>query len=153
VIKANRVIEITLSAGPEKKLIPSLVGKTLNFSNTLLKDEATEVAIVSRSPDEKVLKGRILEQSPETGSEISGNLGVSLLISDGPQQTWYVTPNLVGKDYITAKAFLDEHQFRVLTKYRSGEEDSSQTILDQRPPAGYPMILSQTITLVVNKDF
>lgn len=152
-IKTGRNIEITLSAGPQKKLVPKMEGETLTFSQTLLDEAGMRARVVSRVPSTLHAKGRVLAQSPPSGKELVIRQGASLLVSDGPKSPWYVTPKLVGKDYLTAKAFLDKAEIRVITRYRTVDEDMGQTILEQSPKAGYPLNKAQTMTLVVNKDF
>ncbi len=152
-IKTGREIEVTLSAGPEKKLIPDLEGETLSFSKTLLDDVKVASRIVSRTPSLAAGKGRVISQHPQPGKPIGLRPDASLLISDGPQAEWYVAPDLVGRDYPSVKAFLDRHGFRVVTKYKTADEGLGQLVLQQTPRAGYPVNKSQTLTLIVNKDF
>ena len=152
-IKTRRLIEITLSAGPEEKLIPDLENQTLSFSEVLLEEAGTQASILSRTPSDAVARGKIIKQIPMPGEEIGLREGLSLLVSDGPQDTWYVTPNFLGRDYLTVKAFLEGAEIRAITKYRVEEEDLGQTILEQIPKPGYPISKTGTITLIVNKDF
>lgn len=152
-IKSGRRVEITLSAGPETKLVPDMVGQTLTFSKTLLDESGMKAAIISRTPSTQKAKGRTLAQIPEPGKTLGVRNGVSLLVSDGEQAPWYMMPKLEGKDYLTVKAFLDRHEFRVITRYRVSDPDLGQVILEQIPKHGYPISKTQTVTLVVNKDF
>ena len=152
-IKEGRTVEITRSAGPQKKLVPDLLGQTLTFSNTLLDESGLSARVVSRMPSDLYPRGHVLAQAPTPGEELGIRKGVSLLVSDGPQVPWFVTPNLVGKDYQAARTFLDQVEIRVITRYRAGDEDLGQMVLEQSPKAGYPINKTQTMTLVVNKDF
>ncbi len=152
-IKTERVVEVTLSAGPEIKRIPPLLGETLAFSQTLLNRVELSPTVLSRTPSPLAEKGRILSQVPEQGEETGLRPGVSLLLSEGPQQEWYVTPDFLNMDYEPVKSFLDENGIRVVTKYREADQDLGQIILQQIPKAGYPISKSQTMTLIVNKDY
>jgi len=75
------------------------------------------------------------------------------LISDGAPEDWLITPDLTNRDFNQVKTFLEKQQIRYITKYRFGDENLGAVVLDQIPKAGYPFKRSQTITLVVNKDF
>ena len=151
-IKAGRLVEITLSSGSETKLVPDLKGQTLDFSKTLLRKVEVTPSVISRVPSRMDKKGRVLDQNPLSGEEIDPRRGASLLISDGPPETWYVTPDLVGREYSRVRQFLDQWQFRVVTKFKTQDENMGQIVLQQSPKAGYPIKNSQTITVVVNKD-
>jgi len=152
-IKSGRSVEVTLSAGPARKLIPDLQGETLGFAKTLLQDSDTEFATVSRVPHPALTKGRVLDQWPEADGELGLRSGVSVLVADGEPLKDFVMPSLVGRDYLVVKAFLDKAGLRHVAKYRVEDEDLGQMILDQIPKAGFPINRDRTITLTVNKDF
>ncbi len=75
------------------------------------------------------------------------------MVADGEPKRWYVMPELVGKDYLGVKGFLDKYGLRHVIKYKTVDQDMGQVILDQKPKAGFPINRYKTITLTVNKDF
>jgi len=152
-IKAGRVVEVTLSAGATRQLIPDLHGETLSFAGSLLDEVDTSFALVSRIPHAEVTEGRVLAQWPEPGGELGLRNRVSVLVADGAPRDEYVMPSLVGRDYLAVKTFLEEAGLRHVAKYRTEDVDLGQQILDQVPKAGFPVHGNRTITLTVNKDF
>jgi len=152
-IKTKRIVEVTISAGPEKKVTPKLEGETLTFAETLLASINFEPQILSRAYSDLEERGRVLSQHPAAGEPLGLRAGASLLISEGPQPEWFVMPDLIGRDYSSVKAFLDKNRFRVVAKYQTGDQGLGQVVLQQTPRAGYPVSRAQTLTLVVNKDF
>ncbi len=151
-IKSGRKVEVTFSAGAEKKLVPKLNGETQNFAAALLEDAGLKARVIARVPSTTVPRGRIISQSPLPGEDTNPRLGATLLISDGPQSPYYVMPRLVGKDFLTVKRFLEERGFRVVPKYESRDLDQGEVVLEQSPDPGYPVTKAQTINLIVNKD-
>lgn len=151
-VKAGRTVEFTLSAGPERRELPDLVGKTLTFAGGVLSRDQFQIQQTTRIHS-NLPKGRILAQHPGPGEDLGLRSGVSLLVSDGPAETEFVMPNLIGRNYAEVKAFLDQNQMRVVTKYKAGDESKGRLILEQLPKAGYPVDRSTNITLIVNKDF
>jgi len=152
-IKTGRIVEVTISAGPEKKRVPNLEGETLNFSTTLLKGVGKKVDILSRTPSALQDKGRVLDQNPKGGDDPEILRSTALLVSDGEQHPWFVMPDLRGRDYELVKNFLDRHEFRMITRYRAEDQDRGPVVLRQTPQPGFAVNKSQTITLTVNKDF
>ena len=152
-IKSGRTVIITLSAGPEEKLIPNVEGETLNFSKTLLGDVGKDVDILSRVPSELKPSGRVIAQSPKAGENPDLLTPTALLISSGPAEPWYVMPDLLGKDLVPVKGFLDRHGFRTITKYQTEDPQMGPVVLRQLPSPGFPIRKSQPITLIVNKEF
>lgn len=151
-IKSGRKVEVTFSAGAEKKLVPKLKGETQNFAATLLEDAGLKARVVARVPSATVPRGRIISQSPLPGEDTNPRLGATLLISDGPQSAYYVMPRLLRRDFLTVKRFLEEGGFRVVPKYEARDPDLGEIVLEQTPDPGYPVTKAQTINLVVNKD-
>lgn len=150
-IKAGRTVDVTISAGPERKVIPDLIDKPINFAEILTAQAETEIIKISRTYGPQ-RKGRIMAQSPDPGAEIGVQPGLSVLIAEGKDPVWYVTPDFRGKNFPEVKRFLDEHGFRVVAKFKDFEPGWGPIILRQIPQSGYPLNGDQTITLEVNKD-
>lgn len=151
-IKTGRQVEVTLSLGPEEKTVPDLTGESVNFSEMILARRETQPGTLSHVPHPAIAKGRILAQNPPAGQSLGLMNGVSLLVSEGPFEPYYVTPHLVGKSYPEIKKFLDDHDFRVVVKVRGGDPSEPPTILRQFPQAGYPIQKNHPITLEVNRE-
>lgn len=152
-VKAGRVVEISLSAGPEEHVVPDVLGQTLTFANTLLGRTDYSAAIITRVPSSVGERGQIISQHPKPHQEIGLREGVSLLVSDGKPSQSYVMPDLVDRDYNVVKTFLDGYNIRLVTKYRESGDYLGPVILEQSPVAGYPLHADQHVTLTVNKDF
>ncbi len=152
-IKTGREVVVTISAGPEEKRIPGLQGETLNFSRTLLKEIGKKPDILARMPSQTYPAGRVISQNLREGADPGLNIPMALLVSDGKPEAWYVTPDFIGRDYASVKAFLDRHEFRMITKYLEEDEGLGPVVIRQIPEPGFPINRSQTLTLMVNKDF
>jgi serine/threonine-protein kinase len=152
-VKAGRVVEISLSAGPEEHVVPDVLGQTLTFANTLLSRTDNNAAIITRIPSSVGERGQIIAQHPKPNQQMGLRQGVSLLVSDGKPQQVYVMPDLVGRDYAVVKTFLDGYNIPIVTKYRESGDLLGPVILEQSPIAGYPLTADQHVTLLVNKDF
>lgn len=152
-VKKGRVVEISLSAGPETHGVPDVLGQTLTFADTLLRRNEYSSVIVTRLPSTLGERGQIINQHPKPNQPIGLRQGVSLLVSDGKPPQSFVMPDLVGRDYHVVKTFLDGFNVRVVTKYRESGDHLGQVILEQSPVAGYPLHTDGHVTLLVNKDF
>lgn len=152
-VKAGRVVEISLSAGPEEHGVPDVLGQTITFANTLLTRNEHRAAIITRIPSTLGERGQIIGQHPQPNQDIGLRQGVSLLVSDGRPLPSFVMPDLVGRDYNVVKTFLDGYNIRVVTKFRESASHIGPEIMEQSPVAGYPLTPDQHVTLLVNKDF
>ncbi len=142
--------------GPEKVLVPNVVGKSLE--DALLEMQVKELypKINLRYSDLPGDEGTILEQSPEAGAIVKGYSRVSLVVSRG------VIVDKV-EDYVGMT--LDDVQMRLQTlfagqthplivlaqpEYKPDTSDAG-TILEQDPPAGTSISRPVTVQLVVSR--
>jgi eukaryotic-like serine/threonine-protein kinase len=140
VVKAGRIIELTVSLGGVIDRVGDYTGKTL----TGLKGEfnklfstTTPVLFISDKNiyvDSDEPFGTILEQDPLPGTEITEITEIRLVISSGPKQLSYITPTIVGMDYLEALAKITQwpirYRFSARTK-KAGELPG--TVITQSP--------------------
>ena len=155
-VLAATAVFFTVVKGPEKVLVPDVVGK--NLEDALLELQVKELypKINLRYSDTPGDEGKILDQTPEAGSITKGYSRVSLVVSRGV---------IVDKvdDYIGQK--LDEVQMKIQTlfagqtkplivlaspMYKPDTSDAG-TILEQDPPAGTGISEPVTVQLVVSR--
>lgn len=155
-VLAATAVFFTVVKGPEKVLVPDVVGK--NLEDALLELQVKELypKINLRYSDTPGDEGKILDQTPEAGSITKGYSRVSLVVSRGV---------IVDKvdDYIGQK--LDEVQMKIQTLFAGQTKplivlaspmykpDASEagTILEQDPPAGTGISEPVTVSLVVSR--
>lgn len=142
--------------GPEKVLVPNVIGK--NLEDALLEMQVKELypKINLRYSDLPGDEGTILEQDPDAGAIVKGYNRVSLVVSRG------VVVDKV-EDYVGKT--VDEVQIRLQTlfagqtrplivlatpEYKPDTSDAG-TILEQDPPAGTSISEPVTVQLIVSR--
>lgn len=142
--------------GPEKVLVPNVIGK--NLEDALLEMQVKELypKINLRYSDLPGDEGTILEQDPDAGAIVKGYSRVSLVVSRG------VVVDKV-EDYVGKT--VDEVQIRLQTlfagqtrplivlatpEYKPDTSDAG-TILEQDPPAGTSISEPVTVQLIVSR--
>ena len=142
--------------GPEKVLVPNVIGK--NLEDALLEMQVKELypKINLRYSDLPGDEGTILEQDPDAGAIVKGYSRVSLVVSRG------VVVDKV-EDYVGKT--VDEVQIRLQTlfagqtrplivlatpEYKQDTSDAG-TILEQDPPAGTSISEPVTVQLIVSR--
>ena len=85
-VKLEARVDIILGLGPEPKLmieVPSLTGKTMAAASKELRDAGFELGEVSEEYSETVPEGRIISQSPATGTTQEEGTAIDLVLSLG----------------------------------------------------------------------
>ncbi|MCQ2596691.1 MAG: PASTA domain-containing protein [Treponema sp.] len=150
------VVFFASAKGPEKVMVPDVVGKKLE--NGLLEMQVKELypKISLRYSDTPGDEGMILDQSPKAGAIVKGYSRVSLVVSRG------VVADRVG-NYVGIK--LDEMRMNLQTLFAGStrpliligdivyKPDTTEagTILEQDPPEGTNITDPITVNLVVSR--
>jgi len=150
-IKKNRKLEVSLSSGVVIKRVPDLINQSIYFAKMKTEKLDSNISRASIIPSSAYKSGRVISQTPKEGVEIPSRTGISVLLSDGPPQKWYIMPNVQGLSYSLSKDFFEENGFRVVTKYKYNAKLLPDEIIRQVPQSGYPVQKKSTVTLEVNR--
>ena len=82
-VKKEIPITITVSKGPvpKQKLIPKLIGKSLQNAKETLFDLNVNISKIEYTLDDKYLPGTIVAQSPKEGTPIKDDTSVELIVT------------------------------------------------------------------------
>lgn len=151
-IKINKVVNVIVSAGQEKVIIPRLVGENIQSINQILQDAGLRKGKISYVHTQKYAAGKVIAQYPAELEEAGRESRISLLVSQGEREKKYVMPDLLGKHISTVLNKLRELNYtveQVRHSYYPGLE--SGIIIKQFPPQGYRIQKRNLITLEVSK--
>src|SRR5215471_1500046 len=147
-MKVSQQAHVVLSLGQRQLQIPLLEGNTLRASRISLLRQGLQIGEVSAvtMPNEPV--DTIVIQNPKPGAG-AATPRVDVLVSQGPHETAYVMPHLVGLNEIDAQRRLDAAQVRRKVNYVSAPQWPRGAVIDQTPLAGAKVPSSATIELTV----
>jgi len=147
-MKVSQQAHVVLSLGQRQLQIPLLEGNSLRASRVELLRQGLQVGEVSAvsMPDQPA--DAIVLQNPKPGAG-AATPRVDVLISQGPRETAYVMPHLVGLNEIDAQRRLDLAQMRRKVNYVSAPQWPHGAVIDQTPMAGAKIPASSTIELTV----
>ncbi|HKW34776.1 MAG TPA: PASTA domain-containing protein [Candidatus Acidoferrum sp.] len=147
-MKVSQQAHVVLSLGQRQLKIPLLEGNSLRASRVELLRQGLQVGEVSAVtiPDEAA--DAIVLQNPKPGAGASSPR-VDVLISQGPKETSYVMPHLVGLNEVDAQRRLDQAQLRRKVNYVAAPQWPHGSVIDQSPMAGAKVPASATIELTI----
>ena len=142
--------------GPEKVLVPNVVGK--NLEDALLEMQVKELypKISLRYSDVPGDEGKILDQSPDAGAIVKGYSRVSLVVSRGvivDKVDEYTGMNIEELRMKLQTLFAGQTKPLIVLAEPEYKPDISEagTILEQDPPAGTHISEPVTVQLVVSR--
>jgi beta-lactam-binding protein with PASTA domain len=146
-MKVSQQAHVVLSLGQRQLQIPLLAGNSLRASRIELLRAGLQVGEVSSvtMPDPA---DTVVIQNPRPGTG-AATPRVDVLVSQGPRETAYVMPHLVGMNEIEAQHRLDVAGLRRKVNYVSAPQWPHGAVIDQAPLAGTRIPTSSTIELTV----
>jgi len=147
-MKVSQQAHVVLSLGQRQLQIPLLEGNSLRASRIELLRAGLQVGEVSgiTMPDEPA--DTVILQTPRPGAG-AATPRVDVLVSDGPRETSFVMPHLVGLSENDAQHRLDVAGLRRKVNYVAAPQWPHGAVIDQTPLAGRRITTSITIELTV----
>ena len=112
-VKRNSVVNIVVSKGVEKIALISYVGKGGDEALSELTNSGFDVKVVYKFSD-KVFKGQVVSQTPESSEANGVGSKIELVLSKGPE--FVFVPNVLGKNKNDASLDLENLGLKVVTK-------------------------------------
>lgn len=147
-ISPDGTVEVTISKGKERYIIPTLQGLKIEIAERLISDNKLVVGEVIEEFSSEFPKGFIMRSSPVAGERIKRDSQVTLYISKGIEQIGI--SSYQGKSGEQALNELTEAGFDVETKYVFSEDLPIGAVVSQLPRGG-DIDKGSVITLTVSK--
>jgi eukaryotic-like serine/threonine-protein kinase len=147
-MKVSQQAHVVLSLGQRQLQIPLLEGNSLRASRIELLRQGLQVGEVSGVTMADQPVDTIVIQNPKPGAG-AATPRVDVLISQGPRETAYVMPHLVGLNEIDVQHRLDSGQLRRKVNYVSAPQWPHGAVIDQSPLGGARLPATATIELTV----
>ena len=147
-ISPDGTVEVTISKGKERYIVPTLQGLKIEIAEGLISDNNLVVGEIIEEFSSEFPKGFIMRSSPAAGERIKRDSQVTLYLSKGVEQVG--VSNYQGKSGEQALNELTEAGFEVETKYVFSEDLPIGAVVSQIPSGG-DIDKGSVITLTVSK--
>jgi serine/threonine-protein kinase len=143
-VRGRRRVLVVVSLGEEFSSVPALFGESVRGAQLLLDRAGLRPGGTTRVPSEDVGEGLVIGSDPPAETVLPREAPVSLLVSTGPGEEFYVMPDLIGREISGARHQLETFGLRVLTPPAA---PSVGSIVFQQPVAGSRITRDVTIAL------
>ena len=140
-------VDITVSAGPEPAIVPSVIGQTQDSAEAEIQAAGLGVDVSVQPSDQP--EGIVIAQDPEGGAELPPGDVVTITVSEGPQER--EMPDVTGQDADDAEAFLESDFGLVVDQVEQPCPAATPpgSVCDQDPGPGEPVSEGDSATLYV----
>ncbi|HZV12925.1 MAG TPA: PASTA domain-containing protein [Candidatus Kapabacteria bacterium] len=149
-VKEGRKVYLTISSGKEIMQLPNFVGMDVRDAKIKIQSMGLGVGDVMYAPSPSVPEDNVIQQTPASGSRVSLDAHVSLIVSTGPEKPTVVIPTLVGKTLGEAQTTLQSlHLVFGTITYVKNRSLLPTTIMEQQPAAGDSVKEGSPVNLTV----
>ena len=159
---AGSTVTLIISDGPEEITVPNVKGKTQATAQSTLEGEGFNTTVTTQF-DEKVEQGKVISQSPASGTKAKRGDTVNIVVSlgsskggengkeTGEQEKAVTVPDVTGKSESAAKSALQGQGLTVKTTEEYNDTVASGNVVSQTPGGGSSARKGDTVTLVISK--
>ena len=142
-------IDLIISKGPERYLIPQLVGLKPAAAKSLIGKFPISIQPIVEEFSAQIPKGYVIGSNPAAGEKVKRNSRVIIIVSKGIEQV--ALTSYVGKSAEQALNELTEAGFDVNSKYDFSETRLLGEVISQSPEGGKSADLGSKVELIVSK--
>src|SRR5262245_26566259 len=152
-IKKGRSVEVYLSLGPEKIVVPDVTGQTARVASLTLSQRGLHQGKLIYVLDPGMDSDQVVAQYPLAGTTMIGARTVNLVVNGlRGKELIYVMPDLIGKSFQSVNQELRDMGLRVgSTQPVDYPGIPPGTVVKQTPPAGYKLTGDTYIGLYYSK--
>jgi|SRR5579885_76485 serine/threonine-protein kinase len=147
-MKVSQQAHVVLSLGQRQLQIPALESTSLRVARITLLRANLQVGEVSELHFPDMAVDTVVMQNPKPGTG-AATPRVDVLVSDGPRETAYVMPHLIGLNEAEAQKRLDTAGIKRKVNYVTAPQWPHGAVIDQTPTAGSRLSASALVELTV----
>lgn len=148
-VRRNEEVRLTISKGSDETLAPDLVGQPLTRAQRIMAEQGLSLGHTAKV-HAGLPEGVVIAQNPPAGFPVRRGTALSLLISLGEEERFYVMPNLVGQREDEAMTILKEMGLTPRISYEPSAGPARRVVL-QDPSFGTRIKEKEEVTLVVGQ--
>lgn len=128
-VKEGFTIDVNISEGQGLVEVPSLVNKTLEEAERILKNTGLSMGIPKYEASDTIAEDIVMKQDPLPSEMLESGSKVNLTVSQGEELSIVIMPELVGKDIIEAKNIIRDKKLEVGDVVPQYSEDKKEGIV------------------------
>jgi len=142
-------VNLIISKGPERYLIPQLKGLTPQAATNLVSKFPIKVEPFVEEFSSEIPKGYVIDSNPIAGEKVKRDSKIVIIVSKGIEQV--AISSYVGKSAEQALNELTDAGFDVKTKYEFSETKLLGEVISQTPNGGKEADKGSKVELIVSK--
>jgi len=152
-VKYGRIVNLTISTGQRKVIVPNLVGRPFSQTENFLLEAGFRVGATMEVETEQFQTGIIISQLPSAEVEADAGSRIDLFIAKNPKFGVVKMPYLIGKKLKEAEEMLTDLKLGVnKIEYQETDIVSEGVVMRQEPAWEEEISVGSSVKLVVSKE-
>lgn len=148
--KEGTNVELTVSVGKNKTIVPNLSNVEFEKVEELLKKSNLTLGKVERKYDDKVDENKVISQSINYGDEVEKGTKIDIVVSRGKEDKKVEVPDLIGKTEADAIKALYDSGLAVGRTEKKADSKKVGTVIWQSYGKGVKVDASTKVDIVVS---
>lgn len=148
--KEGTNVELTVSVGKNKTIVPNLSNVEFEKVEELLKKSNLTLGKVERKYDDKVDENKVISQSINYGDEVEKGTKIDIVVSRGKEDKKVEVPDLIGKTEADAIKALYDSGLAVGRTEKKTDSKKAGTVIWQSYGKGVKVDASTKVDIVVS---
>lgn len=148
--KEGTNVELTVSVGKNKTIVPNLSNVEFEKVEELLKKSNLALGKVERKYDDKVDENKVISQSVNYGDEVEKGTKIDIVVSRGKEDKKVEVPDLIGKTEADAIKALYDSGLAVGKTEKKADSQKAGTVIWQSYGKGVKVDASTKIDIVIS---
>ena len=149
-VKEGTSVELTVSIGKDKTIVPNLSNLDLKKAEELLKKYNLVLEHVDRVYDDKVDENKVISQSIEYDKEVEKGTRITIVVSRGKEDKKVEVPDLKGMTEAEVNTILNNSGLAVGRIEKKADNQKAGTVIWQSYDKGVKVYVDTKIDIVVS---
>ncbi|MFH1710394.1 MAG: PASTA domain-containing protein [bacterium] len=152
-VKHGRIVNLTISTGQRRVLVPNLMGRPFSQVETFLNEAGFRIGATMEVETEQFQTGIIISQLPSAEVEADAGSRIDIFISKNPKFGLVKMPYLIGKKLKDAEDMLSDLKLGInKIGYQETDIVSEGVVMRQEPIWEEEVSVGSSVKLIVSKE-
>ncbi|MFJ5260694.1 Stk1 family PASTA domain-containing Ser/Thr kinase [Streptomyces sp. NPDC088387] len=149
-VDKGTTINLVVSTGAPKVVVPSVVGDSLDDAKAKLEGDEFQFVVKTETKESSEEPNTVLEQDPGLGDEVEKGSTITLTVAKEAEKA--TVPNVVGQSCDDARAQLEANDLTgTCTEVPTQDQNQDGKVIESTPAANSSVDPGSTVTLKVGK--
>ncbi|WP_109004604.1 Stk1 family PASTA domain-containing Ser/Thr kinase [Streptomyces rishiriensis] len=150
-VNKGDTVNLVVSTGAPKVVVPSVLGKSLDEAKTLLEGDKYQLQVETKEEVSSEQEGTVLKQNPKLGDEVEKGTTITLTVAKAEQKA--TVPDVSNKSCDDAKAQMEQNDLKGnCVEVDTQDQNQVGKVVQTVPSIGSQAVKGSTVQIQIGKS-